>query len=48
MCWAHAVGPSGHVTTLEFSPDYAIEAEKAFDKNNIKNIQVLIGDAKDS
>jgi len=48
MGWAHAVGPSGHVTALEFSPEYASLAEENFAKNNIKNIQVLVGDAKDS
>ncbi len=48
MCWSHAVGPSGHVTTLEFSSEYALTAEEAFAKNNIQNIKVLVGDAKDS
>jgi protein-L-isoaspartate O-methyltransferase len=48
MGWAHAVGPAGHVTALEFSPEYASLAEENFAKNDIKNIQVLVGDAKDS
>jgi tRNA1(Val) A37 N6-methylase TrmN6 len=48
LCWFEAVGPSGHVTTLEFSPEYASKAEKEFEKNGIKNIEVLIGDANES
>jgi predicted O-methyltransferase YrrM len=42
MRWSHAVGPSGYVTTLEFSPEYATIAEQAFDKNGIKNIQTIV------
>jgi tRNA A58 N-methylase Trm61 len=48
MCWAQAVGPSGHVTTLEYSPEYASQAEKEFKENGIKNIEVLVGDANQS
>jgi len=48
MGWAHAVGSSGHVTALEYSPEYASLAEENFAKNDIKNIQVIVGDARES
>lgn len=48
MGWSHAVGVDGHVTTLEFSPNYAKVAEDTFKKNGIKNVEVIIGDASDS
>ena len=48
MGWSHAVGIDGHVTTLEFSPKYAKVAEDTFKKNGIKNVEVIIGDARES
>lgn len=48
MGWAEAVGPSGHVTALEFSSEYAAIAEESFAKNGIKNVEVIVGDAKES
>lgn len=48
MGWAEAVGKDGHVTGLEFSPDYAKIAEDAFKKNGIENVDIIIGDAKES
>ncbi|KAE8454504.1 hypothetical protein EG329_000127 [Mollisiaceae sp. DMI_Dod_QoI] len=48
MGWASAVGADGHVTALEFSPEYAAIAEESFAKNSIKNIEVIVGDAKES
>ena len=48
MGWSHAVGVDGHVTTLEFSPKYAKVAEDTFKKNGIKNVEVIIGDARES
>ena len=48
MGWAEAVGPEGNVTALEFSQEYAALAEEAFAKNGIKNIDVMIGDARES
>lgn len=48
MCWAEAVGPDGHVTGLEFAPEYAKISEEAFATNNIKNIDIIVGDAKES
>jgi hypothetical protein len=48
MGWSSAVGPDGHVTALEFSPEYAAIAEESFAKNGIKNIDIVVGDARDS
>ncbi|KAJ0301174.1 hypothetical protein COL5a_007693 [Colletotrichum fioriniae] len=45
MVWSHAVGPEGTVTGLEFSADYAKQAEKAWAANGIKNASVIVGDA---
>lgn len=46
LCRAHAVGPSGHVTTLKYSPEYTSLAKKEFEKNGVKNVQVIVGDAE--
>jgi hypothetical protein len=48
MGWSSAVGPDGHVTALEFSPEYAAIAEEAFTKNGIKNVDIVVGDATES
>ncbi len=48
MGWSEAVGPAGHVTALEFSPEYAKTAEESFEKNGIKNVEVIVGDARES
>lgn len=48
MAWSSAVGPDGHVTTLEYSPEYAKLAEEAWAKNDINNCEIIIGDAADS
>jgi len=48
MGWASAVGADGHVTALEFSPEYAAIAKESFAKTSIKNIEVIVGDAKES
>lgn len=45
MVWSHAVGPEGTVTGLEFSADYAKQAEEAWAANGIKNASVIVGDA---
>jgi predicted O-methyltransferase YrrM len=39
------VGPSGKVTGLEFSPEYAGQAREAFAANSLDNIEVVVGDA---
>lgn len=48
MAWSSAVGPDGHVTALEYDPAYAKLAEEAWAKDNIKNCEVIVGDAADS
>lgn len=48
MVWAHAVGGDGKVTGLEFNPEYAKDAEKAFEKNGVKNVEVIVGDAHET
>ena len=48
MGWSHAIGADGHVTTLEFSPEYAKVARDTFQKNGIENVEVIIGDARES
>lgn len=48
MGWSEAVGADGHVTALEFDPGYAKIASETFERNGIKNIDVVIGDAQDS
>lgn len=48
MAWSSAVGPDGHVTALEYSPEYAKLAEEAWAKDDIKNCEVMIGDAAES
>lgn len=48
MVWAHAVGPEGKVTGLEFNPDYGKKAEEAFEANGVKNVEIIVGDALES
>lgn len=43
--WAHAVGADGKVTGLEFSEEYAKAARDVFERNGIKNAEVIQGDA---
>ncbi|EOO02696.1 putative o-methyltransferase family protein [Phaeoacremonium minimum UCRPA7] len=44
LCWAHAAGPDGFVTGLEYSEEYANQARAAFEKNGVKNVEVVVGD----
>ncbi|KFY17473.1 hypothetical protein V491_04983 [Pseudogymnoascus sp. VKM F-3775] len=46
--FSEAVGPDGHVTTLEFDPEYAQIARETFEKNGVKNVEVIVGDANKS
>lgn len=46
--WSHAVGADGGVMTLEFSPVYARDARENFEKYNIKNVHVIVGDANET
>ncbi|SPN97307.1 related to caffeoyl-coa o-methyltransferase [Cephalotrichum gorgonifer] len=48
MVWSHAIGPDGHVTGLEFSPEFAKEAEDAFAANGVKNVEVVVGAASET
>lgn len=48
MVWSHAVGPQGHVTGLEISPEFAREADEAFAANGIDNIETVVGDASET
>jgi predicted O-methyltransferase YrrM len=48
MGWSHAVGINGHVTTLEFNAEYAQVAVDTFKKNGIENVEVIVGDARES
>ncbi|EHK20549.1 uncharacterized protein TRIVIDRAFT_81180 [Trichoderma virens Gv29-8] len=45
LVWAHAVGQDGKVTGLEFSAEYAKIANDAFEKNSVKNVEIIVGDA---
>jgi predicted O-methyltransferase YrrM len=45
LVWSHAVGPQGHVTGLEFSEEYAQMARDVFKRNDVKNVEVIQGDA---
>ncbi|KAK6063726.1 O-methyltransferase [Seiridium cupressi] len=44
LTWSHAVGPSGSVTGLEFSPEFASRAETAFKAHSVSNVSLVIGD----
>ena len=48
MGWAEAVGPNGHVTGLEFSPEYAQIARESFTKYGVTNTEIIVGDARES
>lgn len=45
LAWAHTVGEKGTVTGLEFSPEYANQARKAFEENGVSNVEIIEGDA---
>ncbi|KAI1773488.1 S-adenosyl-L-methionine-dependent methyltransferase [Hypoxylon cercidicola] len=48
MIWAHAIGPDGKVTGLEYEEKYAALAQKAWKENGYNNIEVHVGDAKET
>ena len=48
LAWAEAVGPTGHVTTLEYEPEYATIAKANFDRQGLKNTEIIVGDAGES
>ncbi|KAL7957239.1 S-adenosyl-L-methionine-dependent methyltransferase [Trichoderma compactum] len=45
LVWAHAVGQDGKVTGLEFSEEYAKIANEAFEKQGLRNVEIIVGDA---
>lgn len=44
MTWSHAVGSSGIVTGLEFSPEFASRSQTAFAANSVSNVTLHVGD----
>ncbi|KAF4965201.1 hypothetical protein FZEAL_10793 [Fusarium zealandicum] len=48
LVWAHAVGPSGLVTGLEYVAEYAELSRKAFKANNVNNVEVIVGPAAET
>ena len=48
MVWAHAVGPDGVVTGLEYSPEFADLARKGLSKHGVQNVEVIVGPAADT
>ncbi|KAF4969319.1 hypothetical protein FZEAL_10249 [Fusarium zealandicum] len=45
LVWSHAVGPHGKVTGLEFDPSFAKLAQESFQKHDIENVDIIVGDA---
>ncbi|KND89696.1 putative caffeoyl-CoA O-methyltransferase 2 [Tolypocladium ophioglossoides CBS 100239] len=48
MLWAHATGPDGTVTGLEFSPELAQIARDAFAAQGLDNIEIIVGDGAET
>ncbi|EFY89661.1 putative O-methyltransferase [Metarhizium acridum CQMa 102] len=48
MLWAHATGPDGLVTGLEYSPELAEIAQDALAKEGINNVEIIVGDAAET
>jgi caffeoyl-CoA O-methyltransferase len=45
---AQAVGPGGHVTTIEFDPELAATAQRNIDASQVANrIDLIVGDARE-
>lgn len=45
ITWADAVGADGHVTGLEFSPEYADRALQKAHGEGYTNTDIVVGDA---
>ncbi|TQW01318.1 O-methyltransferase family protein [Cordyceps javanica] len=45
LVWSSAIGENGKVTGLEIDPVFAQKAEETFAKHNVKNVEILVGDA---
>lgn len=48
MLWAHATGPDGLVTGLEYSPELAKIAQDALAKEGINNVEIIVGNAAET
>lgn len=48
MLWAHATGPEGIVTGLEFSPEIAKIAQDALAKEGLHNVEIIVGNAAET
>ncbi|KAK9445756.1 O-methyltransferase, family 3 [Metarhizium brunneum] len=48
MLWAHATGPDGLVTGLEYSPELAEIAQDALAKEGINNVEIIVGNAAET
>lgn len=48
LVWAHAVGPEGVVTGLEYEAEYAKLANDAFAANNVENVEIIVGAAAET
>ncbi|KAH7193507.1 S-adenosyl-L-methionine-dependent methyltransferase [Fusarium flagelliforme] len=48
LVWADAVGPDGLVTGLEYESEYADLSKKAFEANEVKNAEIIVGPASES
>jgi predicted O-methyltransferase YrrM len=45
LVWAHAIGPGGKVTGLEYEPASAEKAREAFKAQGVSNVELVVGDA---
>jgi predicted O-methyltransferase YrrM len=48
MLWAHAIGPDGLVTGLEYSPELAAIAQDGLAKEGVSNVEIIVGDAAET
>ncbi|KAJ4157309.1 hypothetical protein NW754_008955 [Fusarium falciforme] len=48
LVWAHAVGPDGQVTGLEYEPEYAKLSNEGFAANGVNNVEIVVGPASET
>lgn len=48
MLWAHATGPDGHVTALEYSEELSQVAREGMAKANVTNVEIITGNAAET
>lgn len=48
LVWAHAVGPDGQVTGLEYEPEYAKLSNDGFAANGVNNVEIVVGPASET